>query len=139
MHCISTCRAHFGNQCNPTAKGCALYSPGPVDHTYGTGVDTRKSGDELISEERIEQVIKHGRTVLYDIAHNGNSELIDMAGMLILDCLEHAPNSWAKNIKNKMFAKTQVQRLVIAGALIAAEIDRLNLQAKILADQNKTE
>jgi hypothetical protein len=32
MHCPSTCHAHFGNQCNPMAKGCVLHRsyPGPI-------------------------------------------------------------------------------------------------------------
>jgi hypothetical protein len=108
------------------------------DHTFGTGVDTRKSGDELISEERAEQVLKHNRPIAYDLRANQNGELISMAGALIHDAFDMIPATWDQIIAKHMMAKTYVQRLVIAGALIAAEIDRLNLLAQIThANENK--
>ncbi len=40
------------------------------------------------------------------------------------------PKEWDKTITEKMLNKNYKQRLVIAGALIAAEIDRLELIEK---------
>jgi hypothetical protein len=107
------------------------------DKPYDTGVDTRKSGDELIAEERMDQVINKGHTILMDIANNGNNELIMMADALIHHKYSMAPDNWDRGVVEHMMGKTYVQRLVIAGALIAAEIDRLNLQSKIQENERK--
>ena len=95
-------------------------------------------GINQIKQEREEQITKHGRTVEYDVEHNGNRELSRFAGMLITkepflnagisDLLleKLSPENWDMDIKVKMFRKSYTERLVIAGALIAAELDRLN-------------
>lgn len=108
-----------------------------TDNTYGTGVNTTKSGDELIGEERMEQVFKHNYPIAKDIGRNGNGELIMMAEALIHHKYAMAPDNWDRGKVDKMMGKTYHQRLVIAGALIAAEIDRLNLQAKIRYNNRK--
>lgn len=107
-----------------------------------------KTGIELISEERREQIEKHGRTVERDvhenhgqyIDHNGieidNPQLLFAASQLIdgdngifrqhWQEMIFRPFGWDAGIWYKMMSKNKIQRLVIAGALIAAEIDRLN-------------
>lgn len=93
-----------------------------------------KTGIELIAEERAEQVDKHGRTLGKDIAHNGQYQLALAASWLAVpdifedDAFEHCPPGWDKNLWNKMLSKGYHDRLIIAGALIAAEIDRLQNQ-----------
>lgn len=109
-----------------------------IDTTYGTGVNTLFTGDELISQERTDQVFKHNYPILYDISHNGNNELIMMAEALINHKYSMSPDNWDRGKVDKMMAKTLIQRYVLAGSLIAAEIDRLCLQAKIAA-KNKIE
>lgn len=94
------------------------------------------TGIELIAQERKEQIRKHGRTIEKDVAENANKQLGEAASMLALDypfiCLEaddvvenHRPKDWDENLWEKMVNKSYKERLVIAGALIAAEIDRL--------------
>jgi len=97
----------------------------------------KKPGTELIAQERREQVEKHGRSLKRDIAENTADQLSDGASMLALNfpkgCLEiedvvehHCPEGWDNGIWEKMANKPYAKRLVIAGALIAAELDRIN-------------
>jgi len=95
-----------------------------------------KTGIELIAEERREQIEKHG----YDAEWVNNNpqyyegkELAWVAEMAL--ALEHEegidtcdyPDSWPKEDVDKILRKPYKERLIIAGALIAAEIDRLQL------------
>jgi len=99
-----------------------------------------KTGIELIAEERKEQIEKHGRTLKTDIK-NKKHQLSFAAQMLAhpmgssieWDCDVNIPK-WDKSIWYKMIKKPYKERLVIAGALIAAEIDRLNYISNELKD-----
>lgn len=89
-----------------------------------------KSGIELIANERQEQITKHGRTIESDLEFNSHYQLKDAA----LDLIEHItqrsgftpPEGWDLFIYAKMIGKPYKERLIIAGALLAAEIDRVN-------------
>lgn len=94
-----------------------------------------KTGIELIAEERQEQITKHGRTIKSDVRANNSEELATAAHALlgIYPDAEEAdrtigefPAGWNNAICKKMANKPYKERLIIAGALIAAEIDRLN-------------
>lgn len=94
-----------------------------------------KTGIELIAQERQEQIDKHGRTIERDVRENSMGELSDAASILCLydwgcngdlDMVERMPEHWNRKICLKMLNKTYRERLIIAGALIAAELDRLN-------------
>lgn len=104
-----------------------------------------KTGIELIAQERQEQIEKHGRTIEKDVEynhgkytdHNGeqinNPQLTAAARWLIHDDVMKywvdqelfRPFGWDRGIWSKMINKTYKERLIISGALIAAEIDRL--------------
>lgn len=87
------------------------------------------TGIELIAKERQEQIEKHGYTTHIDANQNKDRELV-MAAIALLQ--EHPsiidfPKSWLVNsLTHKMRNKNYNERLVIAGALIAAELDRIN-------------
>jgi hypothetical protein len=96
----------------------------------------KKTGIELIADERREQIEKHG----YDAQWYKNNpeyyeakELSFVAEMAL--AIEHEegidpnvyPESWPTEDIDKIFRKPYKERLIIAGALIAAEIDRLQL------------
>jgi len=96
-----------------------------------------KTGIELIAIERKEQIEKHGRSIEKDKLENDKGQLGAGASLLAIDfplgCLEtedvienHKPDGWSQEIWEKMCNKSYKERLIIAGALIAAEIDRLN-------------
>lgn len=88
-----------------------------------------KTGIELIAKEREEQTIKHRRTVDEDVRFNTKGQLSVAAGILsqkfIPDNMDLIPKEWDEIIWSKMLRKSYRERLIIAGALIAAEIDRL--------------
>lgn len=96
-----------------------------------------KSGIELIAIERQEQIEKHGRTTEKDVANNSDNQLIHGADALISRDWTYfgnppakdeefgCPEGWDWDIWRKMFNKSYKERLIIAGALIAAEIDRI--------------
>lgn len=90
-----------------------------------------ETGIQLIAHERREQIEKHGRTIARDVVENYNEQLAIGAAMLLAAEWEEGidpesyPDGWDKEICNKMLAKPYKERLIIAGALIAAEIDRL--------------
>lgn len=88
-----------------------------------------KTGIELIANERQEQIEKQGHTVNNDLTYRSN--ILARAacaiayegikgGVVTMD----AP-VWAWAIRNRP-GIDMVNRLTIAGTLIAAEIDRLN-------------
>lgn len=85
-----------------------------------------ETGIELIAKERQEQIEKHGRTLESDVIINGHGEMKQAARYL----LGHRTNSeyprnWSSEWQFKFDSKTPLEKLVTAGALIAAEIDRL--------------
>lgn len=87
------------------------------------------SGIQLITKEREEQLEKHQRSILEDVRYNRFSQLSEAAAKLILVSIAHeakAPSGWDTNYWEYVMSKPYKQRLIIAGALIAAEIDRLN-------------
>lgn len=92
-----------------------------------------KTGIELIAEERREQIEKHGRTILKDVAYNSTPTgpfkilpiKIAVANLLGVVGGVPYPDHWDKEICIKMQSKSEIGKLATAGALIAAEIDRL--------------
>lgn len=92
-------------------------------------METKKTGAELIAEERREQIEKHGRTIVYDINNNPFGQLRYGAIYLMQSSwvarANKIPEAWDRGIWLKMCEKSYVERLTIAGALIAAEIDRI--------------
>ena len=81
------------------------------------------TGIELITQEREEQIKKHGWTMQHDEQTHDDGELQQIA-MYILANGHDFPVGWEK-LESKIKTKTQIEKLTIAGALIAAEIDRL--------------
>jgi predicted HTH transcriptional regulator len=90
------------------------------------------TGAELIAKERQEQIEKHGRTVQMDVDHNRAYQLAEAASVLTTEKFRSTkhrfslmPDDWDDEISLKMCKKGRKERLIIAGALIAAEIDRI--------------
>lgn len=87
----------------------------------------KQSGIELIAKEREEQFKKHGRTISDDAMQNCDFELVRGAIALLEKNELGFPSSWSKKICAKMIKKTYKERVIIAGALLCAEIDRIQL------------
>lgn len=92
------------------------------------------SGVYAIAKERVEQIEKHGRTIKLDVLHNSTFEkpltkaasALTVEHGLALAAASMKPEGWSEDVWHKMMSKPYKDRLIIAGALIAAEIDRLN-------------
>ena len=93
-----------------------------------TNIVTQGSGVEVIALERMRQKVTEGYTAEHDAGH-ANGELVSAALCYLEPSLEsigamHQP--WPIDV----LRHTNIRRLVIAGALIAAEIDRLTALEK---------
>lgn len=88
-----------------------------------------KTGIELIAEERREQIEKHGRTTKLDIKNNPDYELIRAACAIAFVSAKDMPSqlaapNWAWEIRERIEGD-RIHCLKVAGALLAAEIDRI--------------
>ena len=82
-------------------------------------------GAKLIGIERKAQLEVHGITLKIDKDRNAAEQLRFAAiGLIGEDRFEDCPIGWDKTWWRKTCEKSYRERLVIAGALIAAEIDR---------------
>lgn len=99
-----------------------------------------KTGLNYIVDARIKQLLK-GRTVELDVEHNKDNQLIIAAHLIanytieeaddqsinfLIDLSELACLGWDRTYLVDLLHKPYVERLAIAGGLIAAEIDRIN-------------
>ncbi|GAA4328400.1 hypothetical protein GCM10023184_18260 [Flaviaesturariibacter amylovorans] len=82
------------------------------------------TGAQHIAQERYEQIHKHGWDASND-ADYGNGELLRAAAFCLDSQYFTWPNGWSEHFRDKILAKDRVQQLRVAGAFIAAEIDRL--------------
>lgn len=81
----------------------------------------RMTGVDLISRERREQIEKHK----WDDKGHKNGELVQ-AALFALDPMKFDwPDGWNYDNMLKIKEKAFVNRLAIAGALLAAEYDRI--------------
>lgn len=88
-----------------------------------------------IAIERAEQINSLGRTVELDVKNNDGQQLAQAASVLsypfhYAQDNDDIPEGWDRDLFLKMWNKPMKERLIIAGALIAAEIDRLNFVEK---------
>lgn len=86
---------------------------------------SNKTGIELIAEERQEQINKHGWSKEHDLTHV-DGELKYAALYALGEERYLQPYNWG-DFEDSIERKSEIEKLVIAGALIAAEIDRLIL------------
>lgn len=99
-----------------------------------------KTGVTLISEERQKQIHKHGFTAQHHADHPewyDNNQLQSAAATLLMhelqegvDVPENLPAGWDLDWFEDLNRRSREERLQIAGALIAAELDRLQVLKK---------
>jgi hypothetical protein len=100
----------------------------------------KRSGTQLIAAERSRQIRKLGWSHSHDSEHHVHGELAEMAAWLT--CPSPAIQTYAGKQPLKLVhdlgwnitPHDRINELVKAGALIAAEIDRLVAQAKARAE-----
>lgn len=89
------------------------------------------TGIELIAKERQKQIEKHGFTGVHHRSHPewyDENQLIQAARYLsTYHCRigQWYPFNWDRDWFYELCARSYEERIIIAGALIAAEIDRL--------------
>lgn len=83
-----------------------------------------KTGIELITEERKEQIEKHGWDLSDDKSYS-EEELLKAALFCIDQKRFEWPFYWMGIFRAKILNKSRVDQLKVAGAFIAAEIDRI--------------
>lgn len=87
-------------------------------------METKKmTGIELIAKEREEQIKKHGYDENHDEEHKDGQIIEAVIAVLDINCMGF-PYGW-EDFNEKVTMKPYKEKLIIAGALIAAEIDRL--------------
>lgn len=97
-------------------------------------MDIEKSGVDFIKKERFSQITEHGYDADMDDS-NKDEELLHAAMYAITGESERWPWSDKKH-QLTIFKKPRIEQLAVAGALIAAEIDRLN-RKQFVNDINK--
>lgn len=89
----------------------------------------KSKGITLIAKERQRQIEK-GKTPESDMKINANCQLADVASSLAdpdgLNIM-FSPDGWSDEDYLNLMYKPYRERLIIAGALIAAELDRLEV------------
>ena len=86
-------------------------------------VKSIKTGVELIANERKDQKEKHGFDAEHDADH-ASEDLTLAAIYLLTNDNDYYPADWHLIYKEKFDKKDRKDKLIVAGALIAAEIDR---------------
>lgn len=87
-------------------------------------------------KERHEQINKHGYTLEQDRVNKyyKNGELKQAALFFLTGEHKYYPKSWDQKYKQKRDKKTEIQQMVIAAALLMAEIDRKTKSVIALPD-----
>lgn len=77
--------------------------------------------------ERIEHSQKHGRTIETDRLQNADGQLGIAAKSLLFEGKTYppAPPGWDSDYWTRLISKPHSERLIYAGAFLAAEYDRL--------------
>jgi hypothetical protein len=89
------------------------------------------TGIELIAKERQEQIERHGFLPDGDLKYE-KGELLHFADYMIFSNNVKLPNCFNTDIINHLHTKSRIEQLAVAGALLAAEIDR-----RLLVERNK--
>lgn len=94
------------------------------------------NGILLSVKERHEQINKHGYTLERDRVNKyyKNGELLQAALFFLTGDEKYYPKSWDQKYKSKRKQKNEVQRIVVAIALLMAEVDRLTKSKIALPD-----
>lgn len=93
--------------------------------------DIKKTGDELIAMERERQVLVKGHTIMTDALKYKNGELLMVANALISKNINDAPHDWPDEQVKEWIEKDDTERLILAGAFIAAQIDVYNFMQQV--------
>lgn len=94
--------------------------------------DILKTGGELIMEERERQVLEHSHFIASDAIKYRSGELVQLALALIHNNIEFAPADFDRDQVKRWLDLEATERLILAGAFIAAQIDVFNFYLNIV-------
>ena len=94
------------------------------------------TGIEFIARERAEQLEKHGITTAMDVENYTKDELRYAAIFCLTLHEDWWPKNWDEDIRYRVERKTMIERESIAGALLAADIDRLQVVGLSMIREN---
>ena len=86
------------------------------------------TGIEKIAQKRLEQKVKHGYSIKSDYEAYPDFELMQAAQAILEGNKDNMPESWDKNSCERLCSKSLEDRLITAGAMLAAQIDILNFK-----------
>jgi len=100
------------------------------------------TGIEEIAKERKKQISEEHKSAEFDVLVNSESQLLSAALLLPLAHFrknndEYCPEGWNLQEWRELCCKPQRERLILAGALLAAEIDRIDLINEARGKQTK--
>lgn len=98
-------------------------------------VRDKRTGIELIIEERKDQIEKHGFSVDNDTYYS-KGELIQAALFCANPEFFSWPNQWDEHFKDKILNKDRIGQLKCGGAFFAAEIDRIRHEEQMDIDND---
>ncbi|MCB2218010.1 MAG: DUF3310 domain-containing protein [Desulfobulbaceae bacterium] len=127
---VYQCRLNWKGQAADDARKSANYAVWLAEELESidlSDMDKLPSSIELIADARLEQLVKHGFDDRHDDKHI-DGELIAAAMYLLSDGATKFPD-WGDMWRKKFLKKSEIERRVVAAALVAAEVDRL-LRAK---------
>lgn len=84
------------------------------------------TGVEKIAQKRLDQKIKHGHSIRSDYESYPDYELMTAAQAILTGDPEMMPDSWDRATSIRLCSKSLEDRLITAGAMLAAQIDVLN-------------
>lgn len=93
---------------------------------YGELKTKAMTGVELIAEARLKQKVKSGHSIKSDYEAYPDFELMDAVKAILNGNPGEMPKNWDKEASERLCEKPLQDRLVTAGAMLAAQIDVLN-------------
>ncbi len=135
-------RCDFQRTCDDSQEQyCELFTPWTqgenAERVFKKVEHNQHSGINLIAAEREQQITRHNKTISHDLNINKYGQLRQMARLLLSYVDENvindgflkplSPIGWFSGRVYRFASKTYKDRLIIAGALIAAEIDRISV------------
>jgi len=103
-----------------------------AEEAYAEMINYKKqmnmTGIEKIAQKRLEQKVKHGYSIKSDYEAYPDFELMQAAQAILEGNKDNMPESWDKNSCERLCSKSLEDRLITAGAMLAAQIDILNFK-----------
>lgn len=89
------------------------------------------TGIGLVSQERQEQIVKHGYTIEDDVKVNSDGQIKTAMVHILTRGTTVYPTNWNLEYLDELRTKPEIKQLTVIGAWACAEIDRLITIGKV--------